>query len=130
MPWPLTLWPLREKIQVPIAYHSIHLQPHPSLLTLSLHTQNKIFISGTDAEPIPVDINNIFEETSSMKQNGPKGQGTDAALEQLIKRSKKGVKIKVSTVKAGIASMPAVFFTNPYNPNEQDNIIDIQGNCP
>ena len=42
-----------------------------------------------------VDPSNGFEETSSMKQKAPKGQGTDAALEQVIKRSKKGVKIKV-----------------------------------
>ena len=38
-----------------------------------------------------------FEETSSMKQMAPRGQGTDAALEQVIKRSKKGLKIKVPT---------------------------------
>ena len=42
-----------------------------------------------------VDPSNGFEETSSMKQKAPKGQGTDAALEQVIKRSKKGVEIKV-----------------------------------
>ena len=31
-----------------------------------------------------------------MKLNEPKKQGTDACLEQLIKRSKKGAKIKVN----------------------------------
>ena len=37
-----------------------------------------------------------FEETSHMKMNAPKAQGNDAALEQLIQRSKKGAKIKVT----------------------------------
>ena len=42
-----------------------------------------------------VDPRDTFEETSKMKQNAPNSQGTDAALEQLIKRSKFGAKIKV-----------------------------------
>jgi hypothetical protein len=42
-----------------------------------------------------VDPRDTFEETSKMKQNAPSSQGTDAALEQLIKRSKFGAKIKV-----------------------------------
>ena len=37
-----------------------------------------------------------FVESSKMKINEPKKQGTDAVLEQLIKRSKKGAKIKVT----------------------------------
>ena len=45
-----------------------------------------------------VDPVDNFEETSNMKKNAPKGQCTDAALEQIIKRSKKGVKIKVGGV--------------------------------
>ena len=44
-----------------------------------------------------VEAHDGFEETSSMKQKAPRRQGTDAALEQVIKRSKKGVKIKVVT---------------------------------
>jgi len=35
-----------------------------------------------------------FEETAAMKQKAPQGQGCDAAMEQLIKRSKKGAKIQ------------------------------------
>ena len=37
----------------------------------------------------------LYEETSCMKGSAPQCQGTDAALEQLIKRSKKGAKIQV-----------------------------------
>ena len=51
--------------------------------------------TSLDDEPMNVDPADTFEETSNMKKNAPKGQGTDAALEQIIKRSKKGVKIKV-----------------------------------
>ena len=36
-----------------------------------------------------------FEETSSMKKCSPQAQGNDAAMEQLIKRSKKGAKLQV-----------------------------------
>jgi hypothetical protein len=51
--------------------------------------------TSLDDEPMNVDPADTFEETSNMKKNAPEGQGTDAALEQIIKRSKKGVKIKV-----------------------------------
>ena len=54
-------------------------------------------------EPINVDSTSSFEETSYMKLHAPKGQGTDAALEQLIKRSKKGVKVKVVSVSVFIS---------------------------
>ena len=37
-----------------------------------------------------------FEETATMKEVAPQGQGNDSALEQLIKRSKKGAKIQVT----------------------------------
>jgi hypothetical protein len=36
-----------------------------------------------------------FEETAHAKGLAPQAQGTDAALEQLIKRSKKGIQIEV-----------------------------------
>ena len=36
-----------------------------------------------------------FEETAQAKSLAPQAQGTDAALEQLIKLSKKGIKIQV-----------------------------------
>ena len=36
-----------------------------------------------------------FEETAQKKGMSPQAQGNDAALEQLIKRSKKGAKIQV-----------------------------------
>ena len=42
-----------------------------------------------------VDTGKSFQESSAMKHMARRGQGTDAALEQVIKRSKKGVKIKV-----------------------------------
>ena len=42
-----------------------------------------------------VDTGMSFQESSAMKHMARRGQGTDAALEQVIKRSKKGVKIKV-----------------------------------
>ena len=40
-------------------------------------------------------VKSLYEETSRMKGRAPQCQGTDAALEQLIKRSKKGAKIQV-----------------------------------
>ena len=40
-----------------------------------------------------------FEETAIMKEMSPQCQGNDAALEQLIKRSKKGAKIQVKNWK-------------------------------
>ena len=39
-----------------------------------------------------------FVETAAMKEKSPQAQGCDAAMEQLIKRSKKGAKIQVFLV--------------------------------
>ena len=55
-----------------------------------------------------VEAHDGFEETSSMKRKAPRRQGTDAALEQVIKRSKKGVKIKV--VSGGIIFRKKLLF--------------------
>ena len=55
-------------------------------------------------------VGSKFEETAAMKQKAPQGQGCDAAMEQLIKRSKKGAKIQVFFLKVDLKMQQRVIF--------------------
>ena len=79
-----------------IFFGSAYERPYKLTTQYSIYARiKKIVIFYSDSETLLVEAGNTFVETSFMKQSGPDRQGTDAALEQVIKRSKKGVKIKV-----------------------------------